>query len=126
MTMTRRAALLFPVTLFALLAPAMVAPSAQPAPPQPPTGALARTPTRVRIGLTNDPVKVRVFADGGVVIRDPIRRAPIWKKKFDPGVYLVSEVAGGSGAGLVYRVQVASFTTKEAAEAKKAELEAAI
>jgi peptidoglycan hydrolase-like amidase len=78
---------------------------------------------KVRIGLSCDPVKVRVFADGGLVIRDPVKRQPIWKRKFDGGVYLVSETAGGGEPGLIYRVQIASFAAKEQAEAKKTELE---
>jgi len=78
---------------------------------------------KVRIGLTTDPVKVRVSADGGIVVRDPARRQPIWKKRFDGGIYLVSEVSGGGEPGVIYRVQVASFASKEQAEAKKTDLE---
>jgi hypothetical protein len=33
----------------------------------------------VRIGLTSDPVRVRITADGGVVVRDPQKRMPIWR-----------------------------------------------
>jgi stage II sporulation protein D len=98
--------------------------AAAPAPPPGPT--LGLPPSRkVRIGLTADPVKVRVFAEGGVVVRDPVRRAPLWKKRFDAGVYLVSDVTGAE-TGLVYRVQVASFASKDQAEAKKAELSTAM
>ncbi|HEU4401600.1 MAG TPA: SpoIID/LytB domain-containing protein, partial [Candidatus Polarisedimenticolia bacterium] len=97
-------------------------PAAQPAAPAP-GPLLSPVPgLKVRIGLTNDPVKVRVFADGGLVVRDPVRRAPIWKKRFDSGIYLVSDVSG-SETGLLYRVQVASIASKEQAEAKKAELQ---
>src|SRR5215470_4759861 len=78
---------------------------------------------KVRIGLTSDPVKVRISADGGIVVLDPVKKQPIWKKKFDGGLYLVSEVSGGGEPGVIYRVQVASFAVKEQAEAKKTELE---
>ena len=100
------------------------APAPSPAPAAGPPGpVITVAPTqRVRIGLTNDPVKVRVFADGGVVVRDPLKRAPIWKKRFDAGLYLVSDVTGGE-TGLLYRVQVASYTARDQAEAKKAEVE---
>src|SRR6266487_4813895 len=65
----------------------------------------------------------RSSADGGIVVRDPAKRQPIWKKKFDGGIYLVSEVSGGGEPGVIYRVQVASFASKEQAEAKKSELD---
>ena len=77
----------------------------------------------MRVGLTTDPVKVRVSADGGIVVRDPVKKQPIWKRKFDGGIYLVSEVSGGGEPGVIYRVQVASFVVKEQAEARKAEIE---
>jgi stage II sporulation protein D len=88
------------------------------------TGAVPAPARKVRIGLSTDAVKVRVSADGGIVVRDPVKKQPIWKKKFDSGIYLVSEISGGGDPGLIYRVQVASFAAKEQAEAKKAELEA--
>jgi len=28
---------------------------------------------------------VRVSADGGIVVRDPVKKQPVWKKKFDGG-----------------------------------------
>jgi len=89
-------------------------------------GAVLQAPSgpKVRIGLTTDPVKVRVSADGGIVVRDPVKKQPIWKKKFDGGIYLVSEISGGGEPGVIYRVQVASFVVKEQAEAKKSEIEA--
>ena len=98
-------------------------PQSPPAPQQ--AGPVLHAPPsqKVRIGLTNDPVKVRVFAEGGIVIRDPVKRAPIWKKRFDSGVYLVSDLSGAE-TGLVYRVQVASFAAKDQADAKQAEIEA--
>src|SRR5262245_19203586 len=98
--------------------------SSAPAPPAT-TGTLLSAPPapRVRIGLTTDPVKVRVSADGGIVVRDPAKKQPIWKKRFDGGIYLVSEVSGGGEPGVIYRVQVASFASREQAEAKKNELE---
>jgi peptidoglycan hydrolase-like amidase len=77
---------------------------------------------KVRIGLTSDPVKVRVFAADGVVVRDPIRRTPIWKKRFEGGIYLVSDT-GGAETGLLYRVQIASFAARDQAEAKKTEMQ---
>ena len=91
-------------------------------------GAVLQAPPgpKVRIGLSTDPVKVRVSADGGIVVRDPVKKQPIWKKKFDGGIYLVSEVSGGGEPGVIYRVQVASFVVKEQAEAKKSEIEALI
>ncbi len=103
------------------------APSPQPSPalqPAPtPVPILSAPPSpHVRIGLTNDPVKVRVFADGGLVVRDPVRRTAIWKKRFDGGVYLVSELSG-TETGLLYRVQIASYAAKDQAEAKQAEIQ---
>jgi len=96
-------------------------PAAQPAPT--PVPVLNAAPSqRVRIGLTNDPVKVRVFADGGLVVRDPVKHAPIWKKRFEGGVYLVSELSG-TETGLLYRVQIASYASKDQAEAKQAEIQ---
>lgn len=117
MTGSRRAALL-PLTL--CLAGAVPAPS-----PPAPGPVLSAAPTRkVRIGLTTDAVKVRVSADGGIVVRDPVKKQPIWKQQFDAGIYLVSELSGGAEPGLIYRVQVASFADKAQAEAKKSEIEA--
>ncbi|PYT13575.1 MAG: hypothetical protein DMF51_10435 [Acidobacteria bacterium] len=100
-------------------------PQSAPAAPSTAPGPLLSAPPapKVRIGLTTDPVKVRVSADGGIVVRDPARRQPIWKKRFDGGIYLVSEVSGGGEPGVIYRVQVASFASKEQAEAKKTDLE---
>ncbi|HEX9428423.1 MAG TPA: hypothetical protein VGA64_11605, partial [Candidatus Polarisedimenticolia bacterium] len=96
-------------------------PAAQPAPT--PVPLLNAAPSqRVRIGLTNDPVKVRVFADGGLVVRDPVKHAPIWKKRFEGGVYLVSELSG-TETGLLYRVQIASYASKDQAEAKQVEIQ---
>jgi stage II sporulation protein D len=76
----------------------------------------------VRIGLSTDPVRARITADGGVVVRDPVRQAPIWKKVFAPGLNFVAEVSG-KGPVVIYRVQVASFADKDPAEAKRVELE---
>jgi stage II sporulation protein D len=118
----RHAALI--VTLQLLLAPAGPILRAAWAAPPPAGQSLGPVPARkVRIGLTTDPVKARVSAAGGIVIRDPVKREPIWKKRFDGGVYLVSELSGSGGVGLLYRVQVASFTDRGQAEAKKTELE---
>jgi len=121
MTGHRRAVLILALVLLTLcLAGAVPAPS-----PPPPVPVLSAAPTRkVRIGLTTDAVKVRVSADGGIVVRDPVKKQPIWKKKFDAGIYLVSELSGGGEPGLIYRVQVASFADKDQAEAKKSEIEA--
>src|SRR6059036_3822064 len=92
--------------------------SQSPAPPVSPRPALSLPPARkVRIGLTTDPLKVHVSAEGGIVVRDPAKKAPIWKKKFGAGIYLVGEVSGGGEKGLLYRVQVASFASKEQADA---------
>jgi stage II sporulation protein D len=77
----------------------------------------------VRIGLTTDPVRARVTAAGGVVVRDPARRGAIWKKVFDPGLTFVAE-ASGHGAVVIYRVQIGSYATQEAAEEKRQALEA--
>jgi len=98
-------------------------PSTPPAPESRPS--IGRAPARaVRIGLTTDRVKVRVSADGGIVVRDPVKRAPIWKQRFDAGIWLVADVAGGTGTGgMLYRVQVASFADKTQAEAKQRDLE---
>ncbi len=119
MTTTIRSAFLLAVALIVPLAVAGAAP-----PPQAPsqeTRLAAPLAPKVRIGLTNDPVKVRVFANGGLTVLDPVRGAPIWKKRFDAGIYLVSDVSG-SETGLLYRVQVASYTARDQAEAKKAEI----
>lgn len=113
--------------LLLVLAPILLAlTGAVPAPPPlPPAPVLSAAPAqKVRIGLSTDAVKVRVSADGGIVVRDPLKKQPIWKKKFDSGIYLVSEISGGGDPGLIYRVQVASFAAREQAEARKAELEA--
>jgi stage II sporulation protein D len=78
---------------------------------------------KVRIGLSGDPVKARVSAAGGIVVRDPKTRAPIWKNRFAAGIYLVSDVQGGGEGGVLYRVQVATFVDKTQAEARKTEIE---
>ena len=93
------------------------------APASTPAGRTGVPPSRpVRIGLTTDPVRVRITADGGVVVRDPSRRAPIWRKAFDPGLTFVAEVQG-KGPLVIYRVQIGSFATEDAAAQKKAALE---
>jgi stage II sporulation protein D len=142
----RAAALLLTLTSVALLAgaaqnpaPSAAAPgaataapaAATPATPAPAPGA-ARAPApgapaasasrMVRIGLTSDPVRVRITADGGVVVRDPQKRVPIWRKAFEPGLTFVAEVQG-KGPVVIYRVQVGSYATKEAAEEKRAAIE---
>jgi stage II sporulation protein D len=142
----RAAALLLTLTSVALLAgaaqnpaPSAAAPgaataapaAATPATPAPAPGA-ARAPApgapaasasrMVRIGLTSDPVRVRITADGGVVVRDPQKRMPIWRKAFEPGLTFVAEVQG-KGPVVIYRVQVGSYATKEAAEEKRAAIE---
>ena len=100
-------------------------PKPQPAAPASSGLILSAAPTRkVRVGLTTDAIKVRVSADGGIVVLDPVKRQPIWKQKFGAGIYLVSELSGGAEPGLIYRVQVASFADKDQAEAKKSEIEA--
>ncbi|HKQ98431.1 MAG TPA: SpoIID/LytB domain-containing protein, partial [Candidatus Polarisedimenticolia bacterium] len=80
------------------------------------------TQRNVRIGLTTDNVRARVTADGGVLVRDPVKKALIWKKVFEPGLTFVSEVQG-HGPLLIYRVQIGSFATREAAEEKQRALE---
>lgn len=123
-TLRARHAAALIVALQLLLAPAGPIRRAVSAAPPPAGQSLGPVPARkVRIGLTTDPVKARVSATGGIVIRDPVKREPIWKKRFDGGVYLVSELSGSGAVGLLYRVQVASFTGREQAEAKKTELE---
>ncbi|MEK7284024.1 MAG: SpoIID/LytB domain-containing protein, partial [Acidobacteriota bacterium] len=114
------------VLILALLPLTLCLAGAVPAPSPPPPGpVLSAAPTRkVRIGLTTDAVKVRVSADGGIVVRDPVKKQPIWKKTFAAGIYLVSELSGGGEPGLIFRVQVASFADKDQAEAKKSEIEA--
>jgi stage II sporulation protein D len=77
----------------------------------------------VRIALSGDPVKRRVIAEGGVVVLDPADRKPIWRKRFDPGLYVVSDGSTGSGR-LIYRVQIASFESEDLARRKQEELEA--
>ncbi|MBI1950743.1 MAG: SpoIID/LytB domain-containing protein [Acidobacteria bacterium] len=121
MTGSRRASV-----ILALLPLALCLAGAAPEPSPPPPGpVLSAAPTRkVRIGLTTDAVKVRVSAEGGIVVRDPVKKQPIWKAKFEVGIYLVSELSGGAEPGLIYRVQVASFADKDQAEAKKREIEA--
>ncbi|HKB06830.1 MAG TPA: SpoIID/LytB domain-containing protein [Candidatus Polarisedimenticolia bacterium] len=123
MMLTRRVAtiLMFTSAIGAGAQPSAGAPPAAEAA----SGAVMQAPSgpKVRIGLTTDPVKVRVSADGGIVVRDPVKNQPIWKKKFDGGIYLVSEISGGGEPGVIYRVQVASFVVKEQADAKKSEIE---
>jgi stage II sporulation protein D len=98
----------------AAAAPQEARPSIQPAP--------ARS---VRIGLTADRVKVRVSADGGIIVRDPVKKAPIWKQRFDAGIWLVADITGATGpGGPLFRVQVASFADKTQAEAKQKDLQA--
>jgi stage II sporulation protein D len=104
------------------LAAAALALRASAAPPATPS--LSAPPSRaVRIGLDTDPIKARVSAAGGIVVRDPVKRAPIWKSRFPAGIYLVSDVQGGGEAGVLFRVQVASYADKTQAEAKQAELQ---
>ena len=76
----------------------------------------------VRIGLSTDPVRSRITADGGVVVLDPVKRTPIWRKVFDPGLTFVAEVQG-KGPLVIYRVQIGSFATEAAANEKKTALE---
>src|SRR5262245_54523819 len=76
----------------------------------------------VRIGLTTDAVRSRITADGGVVVLDPVKRTPIWRKVFEPGLTFVAEVQG-KGPLVLYRVQIGSFATEAAANEKKAALE---
>jgi stage II sporulation protein D len=103
-----------PTLLAATLLASLAAPPATAgAPPAPPT---------VRIGLTTDPVRMRVTAEGGVVVRDPAKHGAIWKKVFDPGLTFVAE-ASGHGAVVIYRVQIGSYATQEAAEEKRQALE---
>ncbi len=114
MTVAARRAL---VPILLLLAPVEPG-AARPAAEDP----SAAKPLQVRIGLTTDALKARIFADGGLVIRSPEDGSRIWKKQFDAGVYVVSDVEGGE-TGLVYRVQVASYASKDQAQASKRELE---
>jgi stage II sporulation protein D len=76
----------------------------------------------VRIGLSTDAVRSRITADGGVVVLDPLKRMPIWRKSFDPGLTFVAEVQG-KGPLVLYRVQVGSYATEEGANQKKQALE---
>ncbi len=122
----RRAAVLLIAWTIGAGGSAVSGPAIAPQPSStPPPGRVLQAPPgpKVRIGLTTDPVKVRVSAEGGLVVRDPLKKQPIWKKKFDGGVYLVSEISGGGEPGVIYRVQVASFAAKEQADAKKTEIE---
>ena len=98
-----------------LLAGAAAKPVAVPAQP-------ADAGSTVRIGLTTDPVRVRITADGGVLVRDPLKRSLIWRKVFDPGVSFVAE-ASGHGPTTIYRVQVGSYSTEAQANEKKTALE---
>lgn len=86
------------------------------------TSIMDREPGMVRIRISGDPVKRRVYATGGIVVLDPVKRKPIWKRQFDPGVYLVSDNATGHEK-MIYRVQIASFESEELANRKKQELE---
>ena len=123
MTKTNRSARPFAVVLSTLLLAAAAAQALR-AQGAAGTPSISAPPARkVRIGLSNDPIKVRVSADGGIEVRDPARRAAVWRKRFPQGLYLVSDIAGGE-VGLIYRVQVATFTDKTQAEAKQKELEA--
>ena len=81
-----------------------------------------REPGVVRIGLSGDRVKRRVYAEGGIVVRDPVDGNPIWKRRFNPGVYVVSDNSTGRER-MIYRVQIASFESEELARKKKKELE---
>jgi peptidoglycan hydrolase-like amidase len=116
-----------PAAVFAPAAgatPTAVAATTAPAPATPaPAAAPAPAGLRpVRIGLTNDPVRARITADGGVVVRDPQKRIPIWRKAFEPGLTFVAEVQG-KGPVIIYRVQIGSYASKEAAEEKRAAIE---
>jgi peptidoglycan hydrolase-like amidase len=131
MRFTRAAALLLPVASVAFLSgaapkPESSAASAVTAPAAPtsraPAASAPPAPRMVRIGLSTDPVRVRITADGGVVVRDPQKRIPIWRKAFEPGLTFVAEVQG-KGPVVIYRVQVGSYATKEAAEEKRAAIE---
>ena len=81
-----------------------------------------REPGVVRIGLSGDRVKRRVHAEGGIVVRDPVDGKPIWKRRFNPGVYVVSDNSTGRER-MIYRVQIASFESEELARKKKEGLE---
>jgi stage II sporulation protein D len=113
-----------PLALAALL---LAGAAAKPPVVPPQAGAAAAqaadTGPTVRIGLTTDPVRARVTADGGVLVRDPLKRSLIWRKVFDPGVTFVAE-ASGHGPTTIYRVQVGSFAAEAQANEKKAALEA--
>ncbi|HZN03323.1 MAG TPA: SpoIID/LytB domain-containing protein, partial [Candidatus Polarisedimenticolia bacterium] len=76
----------------------------------------------VRIGLSTDSVRSRITADGGVIVLDPVKRTPIWRKVFDPGLTFVAEVQG-KGPLVLYRVQIGSFATEDGANQKKAAIE---
>ena len=52
----------------------------------------------------------------------PQKRVPIWRKAFEPGLTFVAEVQG-KGPVVIYRVQVGSYATKDAAEEKRAAIE---
>src|SRR5262249_45502034 len=127
----RAAAFVVSLAPVALLAGAHVRPAASAAPaaaataaaPPAPAAAAPSVPRLVRIGLTTDPLRARITADGGVVVRDPQRHTPIWRKAFDPGLTFVAEVQG-KGPVVIYRVQVGSYGTKEGGEEQRAAIEA--
>jgi stage II sporulation protein D len=116
MTITARRSLALGIVLSGALFGVAAGPTGQSSPSSP------TADLKVRIGLTNDPVKARISADGGIVIRAPDDGARIWKRQFAAGIYVVSDVEGGA-TGLLYRVQVASYAAKDQALSKQKELE---
>jgi stage II sporulation protein D len=116
MTITTRRSFSLAILLWSVLFGAAPDATSQTSPSTP------KAALEVRIGLTNDPVKARVSAEGGIVVRAPDDGARIWKKRFAAGIYLVSDVEGGP-TGLLYRVQVASYAAKDQALEKQREIE---
>ncbi len=78
----------------------------------------------LRIGLDAGHV-LRVSSDRPFRILDTARGAAIWKEEYSGEVAIVAEGGPESAVPSIFRVQVAAFSTQEAAEAERIRLEKA-
>lgn len=77
----------------------------------------------LRIGLDAAPT-IAVACGKPFRIVDPTDMMGVWKPRFEGTIRVVAEGGPGEQLGSVYRVQVGAYGSREAAEAKRVELEA--
>lgn len=77
----------------------------------------------LRIGLDTG-TKILVSSARRFRILDPATGKPAWRRSYDAEVAVVAEGAGKGAAEPVYRIQVAAFSSEEAAEAERERLTA--